>query len=474
MTLEVMKYTPVNELTLKVSFRINTPGMYSYVPDYCAYSIDGESTWYKMVPDLSKPHSTSPLFVPDGGAVFNYYMESPYAQGVSNAPFKFPKDLSVRISTIDIQCVQAPPGTPVYTAPTGQPPIGSGPALPPNPNNPNPNPTPPLPPGGVNPPGNNPQPGDPGGGIPGEPPPPPPPPGGTPTPNPIEDTTGGGNRGDVPDPPAPPDPPGQVPTPPPEEVDGPGKTPGEVPPSATEPPTGTPTEEPNDRPDGYPPTTSQPPPLDPSPGGGGSTAPYGGSFEPLDTTDRTDPNGSLPIRTNTTWPGIEPGEVVSAITPGGIVPGGTSSAAPHESEVGITTPQPHYDPGAFGVPLEEITTTAVSGVVLELHVMPSTISYYDQSGLAVVIQNNTGTDLSVALALDVTYRGVSNLDENRPICLAGTGIVTIPTGGEQAIATVMPGSMIGRAGYFTISGYAVSSDGTVLIGAKKDLVVGNG
>ena len=127
---------------IKLHFTINKPGVFEYVPEYCAYSLDNGGTWYKAVEARMYGHNEDPLFVPQGGQGFIYVFDGPSADDLTAAGTLFPEVIS-RLTLIERDCHGAPPETPPYMDSgdppetgglppfTGQPPVTGQPPIPP-------------------------------------------------------------------------------------------------------------------------------------------------------------------------------------------------------------------------------------------------------------------------------------------------------------------------------------------------------
>ena len=130
--LVITKQEPIAN-KLKLHFTINKPGVFEYVPEYCAYSLDNGTTWYKAVEVRQNGHCDDPLFVPQGGQGFIYVFNGPSADDLDAAGTLYPQVIS-RLTLIERDCAGAPPGTPDYMDPSdpttggvppfpGQPPV---------------------------------------------------------------------------------------------------------------------------------------------------------------------------------------------------------------------------------------------------------------------------------------------------------------------------------------------------------------
>ncbi len=277
----ITKQELMPDSNVKLQFRINKPGVFDYIPEYCAYTLDDGTTWYKCAEVRKHGHNDDPLFVPQGGQGFLYIFKGPSEDEIDSIGSLYPAMIT-RLTILERDCNGGTlPNPPPYMDPTDPgtggvppftgnvPPVGNPPNPPPQDDDGNPNPVQPKPPGAEGEGSGTTTGGDPAPG--GTPPSP-----GTPTDDDKPDTL----------PPGTPTYPGY-----------PG-SPGDL----TDPPTGTPNEpDPPDSPDEPEPgDDSTPTPPDSGPGSGDTdprpnnpgdapTAPPGG-FDPAPPVP-TDPDG---------------------------------------------------------------------------------------------------------------------------------------------------------------------------------------
>ncbi len=127
--LQILHQRVDSDGNIRVRFRVNKTGVFKYVPEHCAYTIDAGTTWYKARPVVTNVmHSRDPLFVTAAGTNFMYYYYGPANDGLNTAVM-LPSDVLTRITLLETNCGRDNPITlpPQPTEPINQPPDYSGP-----------------------------------------------------------------------------------------------------------------------------------------------------------------------------------------------------------------------------------------------------------------------------------------------------------------------------------------------------------